>query len=767
MSEPTSKPHKDRSALLVLLGITAIAFLVRVPDLGRQSPWLDEIANWLIASKYSLEGQHVHFVSYALIRAGLQISDSTFGLRLYSALFGMLSVIIATAWALQRRGRTEAILLGGALALSPFHIFYSQDANHYAVILLLGTIGAVGIDWYLERRRVNWLGMVTLIGTALLAVGSHPFGAVAAASAGLVAYVWLMINTDRLPPRGRGELFWRTVLILMFVIGGAFAIPRAWDKLLASSGGQHAHARNFGLNWEFWRAMLGDLYGGMFHHNWPDTLLGITGALLSLTGLGILAKRRPWAAVGSASMIVFTILPFALVSYSHYFAPRYFAALVPALAIGASAAIGAAIRCARRRPDWQRRAVGVAMIFWMALFLVRFGVWEVDRLRNDHQPSMQALEWFRDETPSDAILLTRHRYSSRAVEFLWDRMDMGDRQHVSLSYIYRFPVPSIQQAEEQVAAAPGRVYFTSLIEAEDRLSSEFNWWIENRTEVVADFPSGSPDEFVPIDWSVRVRRVLPAEIDHLALPKSGAQASVLTGEERLTAGRGNLLVPGTGASYRFRLDKPAPGLVMQAVVAAEGKDPLHLIAGIDGGPHAMVTGTPEQNASVVRYVLRAPLEAGEGRLDLAVAANSPSVPGGALIMEIDAWDGKAGELLHPLEPIGAVNTGPPAEFVNPGEGPLMEVMRRAPAGAQIVAVQRFRLDGLGDRALVASVQSGDTRVRLIPRMQWTNDVGMTAAVLESDGNLSATYRILSRSGFRPYKPNVMIEPLELYQVPSE
>lgn len=754
--------REKRSRFLVLAGIALLAFVVRVPDLGRQSPWLDEIANWLVAAHYSFEGQRTHTVSYALMRAGLGISDSAFGLRLFSALFGFLSVIVATAWAIQRRGRLVAALLGGGLALSPFHVFYSQDANHYGVLLLLGTLGAVGVDWYLQRPRPSWLGLFSLAGASLLAAGSHPLGVIAGGGAGLVVLAWVFRNTERLPPKGRAVTVWRAVLMVVFLAGCAVAIPRGWDRLLAAAGVEHSHARNFGLNAEFWRALLGDLYGAFFHHELPDTILGLTGLLLSAFGMGLLARQRPWACAGSCALIVVTILPFLLVSYSHYFAPRYFAALLPALAIGAAEAIAHVIRQARRQPDWLRRAVGMAAIAWMALFLVRFGVWEVARLRHDHQPSIRALEWVRDRTPRDAILMTRHRYSSRAVRFLWNRMDMGDRRHVALSFIYRFPQPSLQQAEELAAEFPGKVYYLSLIESEERLTREFSDWLDESTELVADFPSGSPDEFVPIDWGVRVRRVLPPNGDPLSLPRSGTRASGLMNEERLTPGRGNLLSPGTGAWYRYRLDDPAPGLVVRVILAAEGQAPAHLVLGVPGGPHGMVSARPEEEAKLRTYILPGPFEAGEGRLDLTLASSGSSPASRALVMEIAPWHGEDGERVEVLEPVGQVGMGAPARFSHPSLGPLLEVRRTTPGGAKVVAVQRFQLDGLGDRALLAEVESGDARRSLIPQIQWTSGEATAAAVIESDGQLVARYRIGPQWGFRPFDPEVVVEPLDIY-----
>src|SRR5690606_800119 len=92
------------------------------------------------------------------------------------------------------------------------------------------------------------------------------------------------------------------------------------------------YARNPEWTWSFWSAALADLYGALFHHEWPDVVLGIVGAVFGIAGWWHCERR--WAAVGAAIIVAFTFGLFLLFEFSHYFAPRYLAMAVPAMLMG-------------------------------------------------------------------------------------------------------------------------------------------------------------------------------------------------------------------------------------------------------------------------------------------------------------------------------------------------------------------------------------------------------------------------------------------------
>lgn len=769
-----------RAVWAVVLGV---AVLTRLVDLGRQAPWLDEILNWQLAEIYGfrLRPTGAHQLSYVCQSLGLLVSDSAFGLRLYSALFGVGAVAAATAWARARLGPLHALCVGLLLALSPFGIFYSQDANHYAPLMLAGVLAAVSVDWFMAGERLRYAPAVLAAMATALAIGFHPLGLLPIGAMALTGFVWKLVHAERLP-LGRMPVRTRRLLLLLGgAVLAAVAAPYLLGRAIAHSGLVVAEGRRLGLEWEPWRALLGDLYGALYHHKGGDTLLGVTGAAASLAGYALLARRRPWAAAGAAAVVVIAVLPFLLFTFSHYFSPRYLAAAQPVLLLGVGVLAAEAVIA-------RRRVLPVLLAVWGVVFLVRVGVWELSRLHRDHQPTRDAIAWIRESTPPDAIVLTRQRYCSRAMRFLWERQDMGARTLVALEYIPFAGGPAIQQAEELLAESGVPVYFLTLSDDELTEAPGFAAWLHAHGELAARFRSGTPDSYDPIDWSIPVFRLRPSDGDPFALPRDGNRPSALfAGWKAVPLLRPVAAEVGlpAGASATYRVRGGVPGVAIHATVtrSGAGPGPDWVAAGIPGGAWRLWDLRAAQGTIVLHY--DEPLPDGVQQLEVAVIKQG----GGhgartqhLLVRRLEAWDG------------GAVNGALPAVRLEPvelrpaenGDGARalerrLYDLRDTPAGdielsqqalaldgaprGPVLVIQRLHAFGLGDRALLGHAWLGPAQVH-VPQIDWTSRSVVSAAVFESpseDGELRTRLRLLPAGGERrPVQPEVTLEPLEVY-----
>jgi 4-amino-4-deoxy-L-arabinose transferase-like glycosyltransferase len=166
------------SFLAVLLGSAAIRWY----HLGTQSFWFDETYTAYVA------GQTPDHMMQFLIADGVHpplyywfmaVWIRIFGtgewvLRFPSALSGVLSVLCLYLLVRKIAGKSEAILAAVLLGISPFAVWYSQDARMYSMVCL-AAVTAVFFFWnVLEKITIkNILGLI-LSHAALY--GLHYFG---------------------------------------------------------------------------------------------------------------------------------------------------------------------------------------------------------------------------------------------------------------------------------------------------------------------------------------------------------------------------------------------------------------------------------------------------------------------------------------------------------------------------------------------------------------------------------------------------------------
>ncbi len=173
-------PDLEQRTWLVVLGLLGIGVLFRTVSLDN-GLWHDEIATLVsyvrrpvteIISIYNSQNQHP---LYSLVaRASVSLfGDSAWSLRLPAAVFGVAS-LAATFWfAALISSRTEALLAVALLTTSYHHIWFSQNARGYTLLLCLTLVGT-GIFLRLIRSPGRGWGAVVAYATVMaLAVYTH------------------------------------------------------------------------------------------------------------------------------------------------------------------------------------------------------------------------------------------------------------------------------------------------------------------------------------------------------------------------------------------------------------------------------------------------------------------------------------------------------------------------------------------------------------------------------------------------------------------
>ena len=123
----------------------AIAAVLRFPGLMAQSLWVDEVysvdmLSWPVS--VILHVQDGHPPLFALLHLTVaQVVDPDVAGRLIAAIVGVAAVGVLVRLAAELWDVRTALVAGYLLALSPLHVWYSQEGRSYALVVLIG-IGA-------------------------------------------------------------------------------------------------------------------------------------------------------------------------------------------------------------------------------------------------------------------------------------------------------------------------------------------------------------------------------------------------------------------------------------------------------------------------------------------------------------------------------------------------------------------------------------------------------------------------------------------------
>lgn len=158
--------HSDkRTTMIFLIILLLLAALLRFYALDAKSLWYDEIATWVHATagdvgdvlsnvlNKELPAPPLHFLLF--------LGDTDFLLRFPSVGFGVPTVAAVYLLGSRVFERETGLLSAFLLAVSPFHIRYSQEARCYTLLALLSMLSLYCLWRAIFGGEVrSWLGFV-------------------------------------------------------------------------------------------------------------------------------------------------------------------------------------------------------------------------------------------------------------------------------------------------------------------------------------------------------------------------------------------------------------------------------------------------------------------------------------------------------------------------------------------------------------------------------------------------------------------------------
>ncbi len=220
-----------------------VATFLRFHRIDARELWFDENCTFYIVHHlpaWPIDGppffQEVgHIPYFALLHLWTHLTtESIFGLRSFSAIAGILTVLAVARLGTSLGGRTVGSIAGLLIAVQPVHIYYSQEARSYAMWMLLITLALHALCRAANDPRRRW--WAAYVALAYFAFLTHYYALLWLPGTAAVA----MIAHDR-------RRFWRS----WFVANGllvAACIPVIWLLVIPLS--QHGARPWFHHMWQ-------------------------------------------------------------------------------------------------------------------------------------------------------------------------------------------------------------------------------------------------------------------------------------------------------------------------------------------------------------------------------------------------------------------------------------------------------------------------------------------------------------------------------------
>lgn len=212
-------------------GILLLALILRLWGLGAESAWIDEAYSIALAKHSVLEilqgtatDQHPPFY-YLLLHYWLLFGSSVAYARALSLIVGMIHIGQTLKFGRKLAGDWLALGAGLLLAISPMHVWYSQEIRMYILLASLTTASTMGL-WDCLHGKNRWL-LYALC--SILAIYTHYFAIFVFGAHALLVLAWAWMKREKM------ELFYWAGAML--AVGLAF-LP--WFPIALNQGRFHA-----------------------------------------------------------------------------------------------------------------------------------------------------------------------------------------------------------------------------------------------------------------------------------------------------------------------------------------------------------------------------------------------------------------------------------------------------------------------------------------------------------------------------------------------
>lgn len=235
-----------RNILITLLLILLLGTFLRLYLIGDESFWLDEASVALAVTHYStseilkssilhgnitpgyFQGTYSDMPLYGVLLSfwAVLLGINEFSLRLFSALFGSLAILMLFLVAKELASRKVALLSSFIFSLSVFNIQYSQEARPYALMAFIALSSVYFFVKCFKTGKLIHLMLFTIF--TILGLNTHFVFVFFVAFQGLYTLLMFKMNTT----------YVKRVLISLFLIGLSYLLwlPRFFAQNTGGAG---------------------------------------------------------------------------------------------------------------------------------------------------------------------------------------------------------------------------------------------------------------------------------------------------------------------------------------------------------------------------------------------------------------------------------------------------------------------------------------------------------------------------------------------------
>ncbi len=248
---------KLKNPTWLLLPIILVGSLLRFWHLGIWSFWSDEVLTVMDAQQFSMADFQINPIPYLAVKLSMWVAGTgEWGARFIPCLAGIASIPLIFLMGRSLFNTRVGLFAASFLALSSWHLFWSQNARSYVFTFLFAMLTAWG--FFLALERDQWLFMAGSLVAAILLILSHTLSVMLIpALAGYVFSFWLLPSLNSLQGWGKRSggdggrpIGIRPRNLLIFFL--PFALP---VSLLALPRFRHYLFSGWGLN-EWGRSSL-------------------------------------------------------------------------------------------------------------------------------------------------------------------------------------------------------------------------------------------------------------------------------------------------------------------------------------------------------------------------------------------------------------------------------------------------------------------------------------------------------------------------------
>lgn len=219
--------------LVVMSGLTLIAFIIRLYHLGARSLWYDELLHLDVARAplNEINSQLIRHagmpLDYYLLHGWIKLGRHDAWVRFPALFWGVLAVPLIYVLGRRLFGKQVGYLAAALLAFSSFAVSYSQEVRPYALLLCMVMVAYVGLWQAYQTHRIRYWA-VAILGLAG-AVLSHYFALFMLVPLGLFVGIQQLVHLKRLKFWCHTAFYGLSLVILTLIVISTGRLPTLYS----------------------------------------------------------------------------------------------------------------------------------------------------------------------------------------------------------------------------------------------------------------------------------------------------------------------------------------------------------------------------------------------------------------------------------------------------------------------------------------------------------------------------------------------------------